>query len=73
MTLLGQHLSFSLAVYPRSSHISDCLSITSLCCQNSDLAGAHEESGNDQLPFSNLTSALTAFMSVGYGSFPWLL
>lgn len=73
MTLLGQRFSFFLAIYLKGSHISDCLSITSLWCQDTYLAGVYEDGGINQPPSSGLTRPLTAFVSVGYGSFSWLL
>lgn len=73
MTLLGQHFSFFLAVYPRSSHVCGCLSIPGLCCQDTDVAVVYEGTGIPQPPSSDLTRALTAFVGVGYGSFSWLL
>lgn len=73
MILLGQHFSFLLDICPRTRHISDCLSITGLCCQDTDLTSAYEDSCINQPSSSDLIRALTAFVSVGYGSFSWLI
>lgn len=73
MILLGQHFSFLFDIWHRTRHISDCLSITGLCCQDTDLASTYEDSCINQPPSSDLTRAPTAFVSVGYESFLWLL
>lgn len=70
---LGSAFLFFPCRLPRSSHISDCLSITVLCCQDTDLIGVDEDVGVNQPPSCELTRTLAAFVSIVYGSFSWLL